>query len=87
VHGMFVGRGSLIGMGSTVLSRTKIGRGCLVAAGAVVPPGLDVPDGMLVMGVPGKIVRPVTERDLEYMRWLTSHYVELAQRYVKGEFA
>ena len=87
VHGTFVGRGSLVGMGSTLLSRTRIGRECLVAAGAVVPPGLEVPDRMLVMGVPGKIVRPVTERDLEYMRWLTGHYVELAQRYVKGEAA
>src|ERR1051325_5484985 len=45
VHGMFVGQGSLIGMGATLLGRTKIGRGCLVAAGAVVPPGLEVPDG------------------------------------------
>jgi carbonic anhydrase/acetyltransferase-like protein (isoleucine patch superfamily) len=85
VHGTFVGRGSLIGMGSTLLSRTRIGRECLVAAGAVVPPGLDVPDRMLVMGVPGKVVRPVTDRDLEYMRWLSGHYVELAQEYVKGE--
>src|SRR5205814_8614898 len=40
VHGMFVGRGSLVGMGSTLLSRTKIGRECPIAAGAVVPPGL-----------------------------------------------
>jgi carbonic anhydrase/acetyltransferase-like protein (isoleucine patch superfamily) len=85
VHGTFVGRGSLIGMGSTVLSRTRIGRECLIAAGAVVPPGLEVPDRMLVMGVPGRIVRAVTDRDLEYMRWLTNHYVELAQQYVKGE--
>src|SRR6476619_6967202 len=46
VHGTFVGKGSLIGMGSTVLSRTRIGRDCLVAAGAVIPPGLNVPDGM-----------------------------------------
>ena len=85
VHGTFVGRGSLIGMGSTVLSRTRIGRECLVAAGAVVPPGLDVPDRMLVMGVPAKIVRPINEQDLEYMRWLTGHYVDLAREYVKGE--
>jgi carbonic anhydrase/acetyltransferase-like protein (isoleucine patch superfamily) len=85
VHGMFVGRGSLIGMGSTLLSRTKIGRECLIAAGAVVPPGLEVPDRMLVMGVPGKVVRPVGEKDLEYMRWLTGHYVELAQEYIRGE--
>ncbi|MEO6435042.1 MAG: gamma carbonic anhydrase family protein [Tepidisphaeraceae bacterium] len=86
VHGMFVGQGSLIGMGAKVLGRTKIGRDCLVAAGAVVPPGLEVPDGMVVMGVPGKIVRPVQEEELKYMRWLSGHYVELAERYVAGEF-
>src|SRR5215207_1166678 len=85
VHGMFVGQGSLIGMGSTLLGRTKIGRGCLVAAGAVVPPGLEVPDGMAVIGVPGKIVRPVKDEERKYMRWLSELYVALAQKYVAGE--
>ena len=85
VHGTFVGKGSLIGMGSVVLSRSKIGKECLIAAGAVVPPDLVVPDRMLVVGVPGKIVRPLSDKDFEYMRWLTGHYVELAERYVKGE--
>jgi carbonic anhydrase/acetyltransferase-like protein (isoleucine patch superfamily) len=41
---------------------------------------------MVVMGVPGKIVRPVSEKELEYMRWLVPHYVELAGKYVRGEF-
>lgn len=86
VHGTFVGRGSLIGMGSVVLSRTRIGSECLIAAGAVVPPDLQVPDRMVVMGVPGKIVRPVKPEELEYMRWLVMHYIELAQKYVNGEF-
>ena len=86
VHGTHVGRGALIGMGAVVLSRTKIGRDCLIGAGAVVPPGLEVPDGMLVMGVPGKIVRPVKEDDLKYMRWLIRHYVELAEKHARGEF-
>jgi len=85
VHGQSVGAGSLIGMGAVVLSRTRIGRGCLIAAGAVVPPDLQVPDGMVVMGVPGKIVRPVKEDELKYMRWLVPHYVELAEKYVRGE--
>src|SRR4051812_27803010 len=58
VHGMFVGRGSLIGMGATLLGRTKIGRECLVAAGGVVPPGLAAPDGMAVLGAAGQICRP-----------------------------
>ena len=86
VHGMSVGRGTLIGMHATVLSRTKIGSECLIAAGAVVPPDLVVPDGMAVMGVPGKIVRPVKPAELEYMRWLTTHYAALAAKYVSGEF-
>lgn len=87
VHGMFVGKGSLIGMGATVLSRTKIGAGCLIGAGAVVPPGLDVPDGMVVIGVPGKVVRPVSDADRKYMDWLTGYYPQLAQQHVEGAFA
>src|SRR6187455_2055964 len=79
VHGMFVGQGSLIGMGATLLGRTKIGRGCLVAAGAVVPPGLEVPDGMAVMGVPGKITRPVSEKERAYLLEIPPRYVELAR--------
>src|SRR5687768_11355519 len=85
VHGMFVGRGSLIGMGAKLLGRTKIGRECLIAAGAVVPPGLEVPDRMLVVGVPARVVRPVTEKDLAYLRWLPGHYVALAERYLVEE--
>ncbi|MCC7350144.1 MAG: gamma carbonic anhydrase family protein [Phycisphaerales bacterium] len=85
VHGVFVGAGSLVGMGATLLSRTKVGRQCLIAAGAVVPPDMEIPDRSLVMGVPGKIVRPVSEADLKYMSWLASHYVELAEKHIRGE--
>jgi carbonic anhydrase/acetyltransferase-like protein (isoleucine patch superfamily) len=85
VHGVHVGQGTLIGMGAVVLSRTRIGRECLIGAGTVVPPGLEVPDRMLVVGVPGRVVRPVGEKDLEYMRWLTGHYIELAERYTREE--
>jgi carbonic anhydrase/acetyltransferase-like protein (isoleucine patch superfamily) len=80
-----VGRGSLIGMSATVLSRAVIGSQCLIAAGAVVPPDMMVPDGMMVMGVPGKIVRPVKPEELQYMRWLATHYVEVARRYASDE--
>lgn len=78
VHGQSVGAGSLIGMGAKLLSRTRVGRNCLIGAGAVLAPGTVVPDGSVVMGVPGKIVRPVGEADLKYMQWLPPHYVELA---------
>ena len=85
VHGEYVGKRSLIGMGATLLSRTRLGAECLVAAGSVVPPGMVVPDRMAVMGVPGRIARPVTDEELKYMRWLTTHYIEVAERYLRGE--
>lgn len=84
VHGETVGDNTLIGMGAVVLGHTRIGSGCLVAAGAVVPPGLEVPDGMLVMGVPGKIVRPVNDTDRAYLQKLPPHYVRLAQRHAEN---
>jgi carbonic anhydrase/acetyltransferase-like protein (isoleucine patch superfamily) len=86
VHGVSVGDGSLIGMSATVLGGSKIGKNCLIAAGALVPQGMEVPDRMTVMGVPGKIVRPVREEELKYMRWLANHYIELAQKHVDGAF-
>jgi carbonic anhydrase/acetyltransferase-like protein (isoleucine patch superfamily) len=86
VHGRSVGHGTLIGMNATVLSRTVIGRQCLIAAGSVVPPDLAVPDRMLVMGVPGKIVRPLKAEELEYLHWLTDHYVQVAGEYAAGKF-
>lgn len=84
VHGLQVGSNSLIGMGATVLGRSIIGNNCLIAAGTVIAPGLVVPDNKLVMGVPGKVVRDVSPKDLEYMRWLPPHYAELAQKYLDG---
>jgi carbonic anhydrase/acetyltransferase-like protein (isoleucine patch superfamily) len=86
VHGRSVGNGSLIGMHATVLSRAVVGNECLIAAGAVVPPDLVVPDRMVVMGVPGKIVRSVKLEELEYMKWLTGHYLEVVQEYLAGKF-
>jgi carbonic anhydrase/acetyltransferase-like protein (isoleucine patch superfamily) len=65
VHGCTIGDGSLIGMGSVILSGAVIGRGCLVAGGAVVLEGSQIPDGSLVAGVPAKVRRELSadERD------------------------
>ncbi|MEM8874124.1 MAG: gamma carbonic anhydrase family protein [Planctomycetota bacterium] len=86
VHGERVGPGTLIGMGAVVLGRTSIGAQCLIAAGCTVPPGLQVPDRSVVMGVPGKIVREVRPKELDYLDWLSKHYVDLARRYAAGDF-
>src|SRR6478609_3846760 len=63
VHGCTIGDGSLIGMGSVVLSGAVIGDGCLVAAGAVVLEGAVMPAGSLVAGVPAKVRRELTDEE------------------------
>ena len=85
VHGKFVGRGTLIGMGAIVLSESTIGAECLIAAGAVVSPKVTIPDRSVVMGVPGRVVRQVNERDLDYFAIIRDRYVQLAEKYVRGE--
>lgn len=63
VHCRSIGNGSLIGMGSVLLEDVEVGAGSLVAAGAVVPPGTMIPDRSLVVGVPGRVVREVSEEE------------------------
>lgn len=79
VHGKSVGDGTLIGMHATVLGQTVIGKSCLIAAGTLVPPGLEVPDGMVVMGVPSRIVRETNDQEKQYLAWLWDHYAKLAK--------
>lgn len=81
VHGRSVGDGSLIGMGAVLLGGSVVGKGCLIAARALVTEGMAVPDGMVVMGVPGKVVRPVNDKEKKLMAWLAPHYVKLAQKH------
>jgi len=61
LHGCTIGDGSLIGMGATVLNGAVIGKGCLIGAGALVTEGKEIPDGSLVMGAPGRVVRQLDE--------------------------
>lgn len=86
LHGRRIGADTLIGMGAVVLSGSEIGPECLVAAGAVVPEGMIVPAQSVVMGVPARFVRPVTAEHLAMTRRINAHYIELAERYVRGEF-
>lgn len=84
VHGALVQEEALVGNGSMVLDGVVVGRRALVAAGATVPPGMKIPDGMLAVGVPARIVGPVTGGA---QRWVESNpeaYRELARRHAAG---
>jgi carbonic anhydrase/acetyltransferase-like protein (isoleucine patch superfamily) len=86
VHCKRVGRHTLIGIKSAVLDGAEIGENCIVGAGAIVPPGMKVPDGHVVMGVPGKVVRPVRDEELGYVNRVLETYEALARQHVKGAF-
>lgn len=81
LHGCTVADDSLIANGAMVLDRAVIGRHCLIAAGALVPPDKVIPNGSVVMGSPGKIVRQVTERDIALIEGAARHYAQKAADY------
>ncbi len=86
LHGTKIGRDSLVGMGAKLLSGCEIGEECLIAAGTLVTEGRRIPPRSVVMGVPGKVVRGITDAELERTRMICSHYLEMAQRYVRGAY-
>lgn len=81
VHGATVGDHCLIGMGSRILDNSKLGAFCLVAAGAVVLEGFDVPEGMLVAGVPARIKRPLTAEERQQLIRSAQNYVDYVRTY------
>lgn len=86
LHGRRIGAGSLIGMGAVVLSGSDIGPESLIAAGCVVSENMVVPPRSLVAGVPGRVIRAVSADRLERTRRINAHYVEMAERYLRGEW-
>ena len=86
LHGCTVEDECLIGMGSVLLNGVHIGTGSVVAAGAVLREGMVVPPGSVVMGVPGRVVRPVDEVLRARIRETWEHYVVEAERHRAGNF-
>jgi carbonic anhydrase/acetyltransferase-like protein (isoleucine patch superfamily) len=75
VHGALVADDVLVGMGAVVLNGARIGSWSVVAAGAVLRPGLQVPEGVLVAGVPAKVVRAVSEDERNLIRHTSASYL------------
>ncbi len=75
LHGCTIGDGSLIGIQAIVLNGARIGRGCLIGAGALVTEGKEIPDGSVVMGAPGKVVRQLEPADMARLRASAEGYV------------
>ena len=84
VHGCTVGDNVLIGMGAVVLNGARIGDNCIVGAGALVTGKMDAPAGSMILGSPAKVVRPLTEAEIEGNRRSARGYLHAAEQYRKG---
>jgi len=82
LHGCEIHDRSLIGMNAVVLDGARVGPRALVAAGAVVREGTVVPEGVLVAGVPARVVRPLTAEELSFFEISARNYVEYARSYM-----
>lgn len=83
LHGCDIGENSLIGINSVILNGARIGKNCLIGANTLIPEGKEIPDGSLVMGSPGKVVRELTEDQIKGLEQSALHYVENFKRYKK----
>ncbi len=83
VHGCTIGSDCLVGIGATVLDGASIGPGSIVAAGALVPEGMQIPGGHLALGIPAKILRPVSEGETQRVVRTAEHYIKLKNAYLK----
>jgi carbonic anhydrase/acetyltransferase-like protein (isoleucine patch superfamily) len=81
VHGAIVHEEALIGNGATVLDGAVVGRRALVAAGCTVPPGMVIPEGMLAVGVPARIVGEISGGAKQWVETNPEVYRELARRH------
>ena len=81
LHGCTIGDNTLIGMGSTLLNGSVIGKNCLIGANTLIPEGKVIPDRSLVVGLPGRIVRELTDEEVAGLQTSADRYVAQWQRY------
>jgi len=84
LHSCEIGDGTLIGIGAVVLGRAKIGKNCLIGANALITEDKVIPDGSLVLGQPGKVVRMLEPGQIAALQASAEHYVQNWKRYAAG---
>ena len=84
LHGCEIGDNTLIGIGSIILNRTKIGRNCLIGANTFIPEGKIIPDNSFVIGSPGQVTKQTTEAQIGGIKISAHHYVENWKRFKSG---
>lgn len=84
VHGARVGDNTLVGMGAILLNGAQVGADCIIGAGALLTGGQQFPPGMLILGSPARVVRPLRPEEVESNRSSAAGYVEKARAFRGG---
>lgn len=85
VHACTVGDNTMVGMGAVILNGAKIGRDSFIAAGALVTEDAVIPPGSLVVGIPGKVLRPLSEEEIQVTYDDALEYEEMWREYYKDQ--
>ena len=86
LHGCTIGDNSLIGIGAVILNNAKIGKNCIIGAKSLITENKQIPDSSLVVGSPGKIVRTVTDEEVQHIKQNAEHYQKNWKNYSKSIF-
>ena len=81
LHSTTIGDNTLVGMGSILLNRSKIGKNCLIGANTLISEDKEIPDGSLVFGSPGRVIKPLSEPQLAMLKISAQVYVENYKRF------
>ena len=85
LHGCEIGDGSLIGIGSVILNGAKIGKNCIIGSKALVTEGMEIPDGAMVLGIPGKVKKILNEEEQSVVSLGAQHYIQNYKKYKQLE--
>ena len=85
LHGCEIGDGSLIGIGSVILNGAKIGKNCIIGSKALVTEGMEIPDGAMVLGIPGKVKKILNEEEQSAVSLGAEHYIQNYKKYKQLE--
>lgn len=84
LHGCTIGNNTMIGMGSTVMNGAVVGDNCIVGAGSLVTQNTVIPDGSIVLGSPAKVIRPVSEKDIQSIIYSKEAYLVKSKKAMEG---
>jgi carbonic anhydrase/acetyltransferase-like protein (isoleucine patch superfamily) len=81
LHGCSIGEGTLVGINSVVMNGARIGRNSLIGANTLIAEGKEIPDGVLVLGSPGKVVRDLKQQEKDYLLTIAQGYIDRSRFY------